>query len=66
MQGFIIASGVHITDSTLISGCFVDKGASWTSTIQPWIGVFLKLPGIHGEATANFAGHYGVTTSQAF
>lgn len=61
-KNFIICSGVHITDSTLISGCFVGQGCIMDKHYSALDSVFFSnCQGMHGEATAIFAGPYTVS-----
>ncbi len=62
MDDFIVCSGSRITDSTLISkcfvgqGCFLDKHYSAVNSL-----FFANCQGFHGEACSVFAGPYTVT-----
>lgn len=62
MDDFIVCSGTRITDSTLISkcfigqGCFLDKHYSAVNSL-----FFANCQGFHGEACSIFAGPYTVT-----
>lgn len=59
---FIISSGVSINDSTLISTCFVGQGCIMDKHYSALDSVFFSnCQGMHGEATAIFAGPYTVT-----
>lgn len=59
---FIISSGVSISDSTLISKCFVGQGCIMDKHYSALDSVFFSnCQGMHGEATAIFAGPYTVT-----
>ena len=59
---FILSSGVSITDSTLISKCFVGQGCIFDKHYSALDSVFFSnCQGMHGEATAIFAGPYTVT-----
>ncbi|MFV0392219.1 MAG: DUF4954 family protein [Paludibacteraceae bacterium] len=61
-KNFIICSGVQITDSTLISNCFVGQGCIFDKHYSALDSVFFSnCQGMHGEATAIFAGPYTVT-----
>ena len=59
---FILSSGVSVTDSTLISSCFIGQGCikgKHYSTLDSLF--FSNCQGMHGEATAIFAGPYTVS-----
>ncbi len=59
---FIISSGVDISDSTLISCCFVGQGCVFGKHYSALDSLFFSnCQGMHGEATAIFAGPYTVT-----
>lgn len=59
---FIICSGVSITDSTLVSKCFVGQGCEMGKHYSALDSLFFSnCQGFHGEATAIFAGPYTVT-----
>ena len=59
---FIICSGVSITDSTLVSKCFVGQGCEMGKHYSALESLFFSnCQGFHGEATAIFAGPYTVT-----
>lgn len=59
---FIIASGVDITDSTLISRCFIGQGTIMGKHYSALDSLFFaNCQGFHGEATAIFAGPYTVS-----
>ena len=59
---FIISSGVEISDSTLISCCFVGQGCIFGKHYSALDSLFFSnCQGMHGEATAIFAGPYTVT-----
>jgi len=61
-NGFIISSGVEISDSTLISKCFVGQGCVFGKHYSALDSLFFaNCQGFHGEATAIFAGPYTVT-----
>lgn len=61
-KNFIISSGVQITDSTLISTCFVGQGCIMDKHYSALDSVFFSnCQGMHGEATAIFAGPYTVS-----
>ncbi len=59
---FIICSGVSITDSTLVSRCFIGQGCEMGKHYSALESLFFSnCQGMHGEATAIFAGPYTVT-----
>ena len=59
---FIICSGVEISDSTLISCCFVGQGCVFGKHYSALDSLFFSnCQGMHGEATAIFAGPYTVS-----
>lgn len=59
---FILCSGVSITDSTLISRCFVGQGCVFGKHYSAVDSLFFSnCQGMHGEATAIFAGPYTVS-----
>ena len=59
---FIISSGVEVSDSTLISCCFVGQGCVFGKHYSALDSLFFSnCQGMHGEATAIFAGPYTVT-----
>lgn len=59
---FILCSGVTITDSTLVSKCFVGQGCEMGKHYSALESLFFSnCQGFHGEATAIFAGPYTVT-----
>lgn len=61
-RDFIISSGALITDSTLISNCFVGQGCILDKHYSAVNSVFFSnCQGMHGEATAIFAGPYTVS-----
>ena len=61
-KNFIMCSGVKITNSTLISGCFVGQGCIMDKHYSALDSVFFSnCQGMHGEATAIFAGPYTVS-----
>ncbi len=61
-KNFILSSGVQITDSTLISNCFVGQGCIMDKHYSALDSVFFSnCQGLHGEATAIFAGPYTVS-----
>lgn len=59
---FIIASGAHISSSTLVSRCFVGQGCLLDKHYSALDSLFFaNCQGMHGEATAIFAGPYTVS-----
>ena len=59
---FILFSGVDITDSTLVSRCFVGQGTVMGKHYSALDSLFFSnCQGFHGEATAIFAGPYTVS-----
>ena len=59
---FILSSGVSITDSTLVSRCFVGQGCLMGKHYSALDSLFFSnCQGLHGEATAVFAGPYTVS-----
>ncbi|HQB69468.1 MAG TPA: DUF4954 family protein [Paludibacteraceae bacterium] len=59
---FIVASGARIADATLISRCFVGQGCLLDKQYSALDSLFFaNSQGLHGEATAVFAGPYTVS-----
>ena len=59
---FIISSGASITDSTLISRCFIGQSVVMGKHYSALDSLFFaNCQGFHGEATAIFAGPYTVS-----
>lgn len=59
---FIISSGAEITDSTLVSRCFIGQGCVMGKHYSALDSLFFaNCQGFHGEATAIFAGPYTVS-----
>jgi len=59
---FILSSGVWISDSTLVSRCFVGQGCIMGKHYSALDSLFFSnCQGMHGEATAIFAGPYTVS-----
>lgn len=59
---FILCSGVSITDSTLVSRCFIGQGCIMGKHYSALDSLFFSnCQGMHGEATAIFAGPYTVS-----
>ncbi len=59
---FILSSGVSVTDSTIISRCFIGQGCEMGKHYSALDSLFFSnCQGLHGEATAIFAGPYTVT-----
>jgi len=62
LENFIICSGSRITDSTLISNCFVGQGCILDKHYSAVESVFFaNCQGLHGEACSVFAGPYTVS-----
>ena len=61
-KDFILSSGVSVTDSTLISKCFIGQGCIMAKHYWALDSLFFSnCQGMHGEATAIFAGPYTVS-----
>lgn len=61
-KNFILSSGVEITDSTLVSRCFIGQGCILSKHYSALDSLFFSnCQGMHGEATAIFAGPYTVS-----
>lgn len=61
-RDFILSSGVSVTDSTLVSKCFIGQGCILGKHYSALDSLFFSnCQGMHGEATAIFAGPYTVT-----
>lgn len=61
-KNFILSSGVSVTDSTLISKCFIGQGCIMAKHYSALDSLFFSnCQGMHGEATAIFAGPYTVS-----
>ncbi len=61
-KDFIISSGASIMDSTLVSRCFVGQGCIMDKHYSALDSLFFaNCQGMHGEATAIFAGPYTVS-----
>lgn len=62
MENFIVCSGTSITDSTLVSNCFVGQGCILDKHYSAVDSVFFaNCQGFHGEACSIFAGPYTVS-----
>ncbi len=62
LENFIVCSGSRITDSTLISNCFVGQGCILDKHYSAVESVFFaNCQGLHGEACSIFAGPYTVS-----
>jgi len=62
LENFIICSGTRITDSTLISNCFIGQGCLLDKHYSAVESVFFaNCQGLHGEACSIFAGPYTVS-----
>ncbi len=61
-RNFILCSGVEILDSTLICRCFIGQGCVMSKHYSALDSLFFSnCQGMHGEATAIFAGPYTVS-----
>ncbi|GAB1417072.1 DUF4954 family protein [Paludibacter sp.] len=61
-RDFILCSGVEVLDSTLVSRCFIGQGCILSKHYSALDSLFFSnCQGMHGEATAIFAGPYTVT-----
>ncbi len=61
-KDFIISSGVNISDSALLSKCFVGQGTEISKQYSAENSLFFaNCEGFHGEACSVFAGPYTVT-----
>ncbi|MCD4769971.1 MAG: DUF4954 family protein [Bacteroidales bacterium] len=62
MENFIVCSGSTITDSTLVSNCFIGQGCVLGKHYSVVDSLFFaNCQGFHGEACSIFAGPYTVT-----
>jgi len=62
LENFIVCSGARITDSTLVSNCFVGQGCILDKHYSAVESVFFaNCQGLHGEACSIFAGPYTVS-----
>lgn len=62
LENFIVCSGSRITDSTLVSNCFVGQGCILDKHYSAVESVFFaNCQGLHGEACSIFAGPYTVS-----
>ncbi len=62
MENFIVCSGSTITDSTLISNCFIGQGCVLDKHYSATESLFFaNCQGFHGEACSIFAGPHTVT-----
>ena len=62
LEDFIVCSGTRITDSTLISNCFIGQGCILDKHYSAVESVFFaNCQGLHGEACSIFAGPYTVS-----
>jgi len=62
LENFIVCSGTSITDSTLVSNCFIGQGCildKHYSAVES--AFFANCQGLHGEACSIFAGPYTVS-----
>jgi NDP-sugar pyrophosphorylase family protein len=61
-KNFIISSGVHATDDTLIENCFIGQGTLLGKHFSIYDSVyFCNCQGFHGEVCAVFGGPFTVT-----
>lgn len=59
LENFIVCSGSRITDSTLVSNCFIGQGCILDKHYSAVESVFFaNCQGLHGEACSIFAGPY--------
>lgn len=62
LENFIVCSGTRITDSTLVSNCFIGQGCILDKHYSAVESVFFaNCQGFHGEACSVFAGPYTVS-----
>jgi len=62
LENFIVCSGTRITDSTLVSNCFIGQGCILDKHYSAVDSVFFaNCQGFHGEACSIFAGPYTVS-----
>jgi hypothetical protein len=62
LENFIVCSGTRITDSTLVSNCFIGQGCILDKHYSAVESVFFSnCQGLHGEACSIFAGPYTVS-----
>lgn len=62
MEDFIVCSGSDISDSTLISRCFIGQGCVLDKHYSATDSLFFaNCQGFHGEASSVFAGPFTVT-----
>jgi len=62
MEDFIVCSGSHINDATLVSKCFIGQGCVLDKHYSAVNSLFFaNCQGFHGEACSIFAGPYTVT-----
>lgn len=61
-KNFILSSGAHVTEATLIENCFIGQGTQLGKHFSIYDSVyFSNCQGFHGEACAIFGGPYTVT-----
>ncbi|MCK9641724.1 MAG: DUF4954 family protein, partial [Prolixibacteraceae bacterium] len=61
-ENFIVCSGTKITDTTLVSNCFIGQGCILDKHYSAVESVFFaNCQGLHGEACSIFAGPYTVS-----
>ena len=62
LENFIVCSGTRITDTTLVSNCFIGQGCILDKHYSAVESVFFaNCQGLHGEACSIFAGPYTVS-----
>ena len=62
MENFIVSSGSKVTDGSMVSNCFIGQGCILDKNYSAFNSLFFaNCQGMHGEATAIFAGPYTVT-----
>ena len=62
LENFIVCSGTKITDTTLVSNCFIGQGCILDKHYSAVESVFFaNCQGLHGEACSIFAGPYTVS-----
>lgn len=61
-KNFILSSGSHVTEATLIENCFIGQGTQLGKHFSIYDSVyFSNCQGFHGEACAIFGGPFTVT-----
>jgi carbonic anhydrase/acetyltransferase-like protein (isoleucine patch superfamily) len=62
LENFIICSGARITDTSLLSNCFIGQGSILDKSYSAVDSAFFaNCQGFHGEATSIFAGPFTVS-----